>query len=269
MITNDQTIPSLTLEQTADGQNPVVTASITDSAGSVDELRLYRSETPMDPQALPAPIVVLGAAAVSHDDDTVAIDTNYYYRVASVEGGLVRLSAEASVAVVETLAPDYANASVGDEIGGGIYAGTITYADARQFHIIAAKSAGESGSMRWSFSSSGSGITAEDPDDGYQNTQEALGFYNSMPAIEHCLDYTNDGFDDWYMPSENELNLVVQNLSIPDHPEFSINNQLVYRWSSTMKSSDSALTQRFSDGVTFNQNVTQDRPVRPVRRVPV
>ena len=48
-----------------------------------DGHRVYRSASPMDPQALPAPIATLGANVTSYDDGDVVPGNTYYYRVSA------------------------------------------------------------------------------------------------------------------------------------------------------------------------------------------
>lgn len=66
-----------------------------------DGHRVYRSETPMDPQNLPAPLADLGPDVMVYDDGTVLPDTTYYYRTAAYVGGVERVSEEKQVTTTE------------------------------------------------------------------------------------------------------------------------------------------------------------------------
>ena len=57
----------------------------------------------------------------------------------------------------------------------------------------------------------GDGLTNSEIIIETENTM-ALG---SVPACELCMNYSVDGFDDWYLPSRGELNLIYENLDKP------------------------------------------------------
>ena len=48
---------------------------------------------------------------------------------------------------------------------------------------------------------------------GYNNTQTAYGVGYTTDGIGNCWNYSNDGYTDWFMPSLDELVLVIQNKS--------------------------------------------------------
>lgn len=59
-----------------------------------DEVRIYRSETALDPFDLPTPIAVLPADATTHDDTSAAEDTVYFYGVGPARGNVIALATE-------------------------------------------------------------------------------------------------------------------------------------------------------------------------------
>lgn len=61
-----------------------------------DGHRVYRSESPMDPESLPSPLATLGADVTSYDDTTAVDETLYYYRVSSYKGSEEQVSDEIS-----------------------------------------------------------------------------------------------------------------------------------------------------------------------------
>lgn len=271
VITEDQQIPSITASLGYVGENddPVVTLTITDPATDADELRLYRSTSTIDPSALPSPIETLTPSTISDDDAAVSIGITYHYRISSVTGGLVRLSPEVTVEVTENTGPDFTNAQVGDEIGGGIYAGTHTDGT-NTWHVIFAKQAGESAvGPEWGNYATTTGAT--NPDDGLANQTDILTNHDdgSADAFYHCRDYVDaEGNNDYYLPARNELALVDALVST-SHAEFSTDLS-AYRWSSTENSSSGAWSRRFSDGAESNLGKSNTaRRVRPVRRVAV
>lgn len=62
------------------------------SAG--DGFRIYRSDTPMDPDDLPEPLATVTIDKREYDDETVVQDETYYYRVSSYIGLMESVSAE-------------------------------------------------------------------------------------------------------------------------------------------------------------------------------
>jgi len=87
-------------------------------------------------------------------------------------------------------------------------------------------------------------------------------------AARHCADLAYGGYDDWYLPSRNELNDVYLN-------RFAINTTAmanggeaiasVFFWSSTEVSSNNAWRQGFNDGGQWNGNKDDSSRVRAVR----
>ena len=59
-----------------------------------DEIRVYRSTSTMDPEALPAPLATIAAGNLSYTDTTATNGVSYYYRVAFVFGAAVYVSGE-------------------------------------------------------------------------------------------------------------------------------------------------------------------------------
>ena len=70
-----------------------------------------------------------------------------------------------------------------------------------------------------------------------------LGTASWDDAIELCKAYRGGRYDDWHLPTKDELNLIYQNLK--KNEKISGND---WHWSSSQENSDSAWFQRFSDG---------------------
>lgn len=64
-----------------------------DSAAG-DGFRIYRSDTPMDPEALPTPLDEVAITEREYVDTTVVADSTYYYRVSVYAGTTENVSAE-------------------------------------------------------------------------------------------------------------------------------------------------------------------------------
>ncbi len=65
--------------------------------GFVDEQRYYCSETPIDPENLPAPKAILAGDERTYVDTDVEIGKTYYVRVGSVKNGVEKLSIVVSI----------------------------------------------------------------------------------------------------------------------------------------------------------------------------
>lgn len=64
-----------------------------DSAAG-DGFRIYRSATPMDPEALPTPLDTVAITEREYVDATVVADSTYYYRVSVYSGAIEHVSEE-------------------------------------------------------------------------------------------------------------------------------------------------------------------------------
>ena len=71
-----------------------------------------------------------------------------------------------------------------------------------------------------------------------------LGAYKWEEAKKVAKDYRGGGYDDWYLPTKSELNLVFQNLKKTGKIQDD-----TWHWSSSEYSSDRASCQRFFDGL--------------------
>lgn len=69
----------------------------TDTNSIEDGHRIYRSSSPMDPEALPAPLAEVGPGVTEYVDETALPNTTYYYRVAAFLAGLQQVGAEIQV----------------------------------------------------------------------------------------------------------------------------------------------------------------------------
>jgi TolB-like protein len=74
-----------------------------------------------------------------------------------------------------------------------------------------------------------------------------LGAYKWEEAKKVAKDYRGGGYDDWYLPTKSELNLVYQNLKKTGKIQDD-----TWRWSSSEGSNGHAWYQRFSDGDQYD-----------------
>lgn len=159
----------------------------------------------------------------------------------------------------------------GDPFGGGFYIGNYN----GHHYIVSDKSA--EASLRWkTIASTTPGASSET--DGWANT-------NAMdsathPAAQHCKNYGGGGYDDWFLPARNELNLFWINIAPGNpstHNDFKTGGAQALAtpdryWSSTQGGTSSiAWTQEFVNGnQTSNfMNKTNSLFVRPVRKIPI
>jgi len=78
---------------------------------------------------------------------------------------------------------------------------------------------------------------------------EVLGERNRSEAIDLCREYRGGGYDDWYLPSEDKLNYIYQNLR--KSGKISSNSWFI----TSSKSRFSVFRQRFSDG--YQSDITE------------
>lgn len=236
---------------------------------------VYRAPT-LDPQDLPAPVatvdpVAQGATAEWVDSEELTAG-DYDYAVQDFDGsGTGQVSAVSAY----TAPDDYSTVVIGDEIGGGIYAGTDTI-DGTDYHIVSGDAASEAYGLEWKTTRTDT-VGTDSMTDGLANTQamEVAGLADH-PAAAHCLAYGGGGHSDWHMPARSQLTLIYTNLA--GHAEFADNlSSGNYTWASTQReknvsyADEVAYARRFSDG-NETGGYYKDAVgalVRPVRRVAV
>lgn len=73
---------------------PAIRLNWEEANSNEDGHRIYRSDNPMDPNALPTPLATVAADVTTYDDDTVVTGNTYYYRVSAYAGSTERVSDE-------------------------------------------------------------------------------------------------------------------------------------------------------------------------------
>lgn len=84
----------------------------------------------------------------------------------------------------------------------------------------------------------------------------------SSGAAKLCADYVVGKYDDWYLPSQEELALIYTNLKVKDLEKFSTG----YYWSSTEKSSTVAYRYGFLGGNLGEADKSSSQYVRAIRK---
>ena len=81
-------------------------------------------------------------------------------------------------------------------------------------------------------------------------------------AAQVCREYTRNGYRDWFLPSQDELDLMYKNLHQRRLGNFST---VSYHWSSSQLNDESAYCQHFSNGGRSHAEKNVEYYVRPVR----
>lgn len=99
--------------------------------------------------------------------------------------------------------------TIGEAYGGGYYAGKIsTTADGVPTHylIVAPRATGESSAKAWGVDGVSTNITSVI--DGPTNTASLAALGASYQAATFCKGLNIGGFNDWYLPAKNELEVL-------------------------------------------------------------
>jgi hypothetical protein len=87
-------------------------------------------------------------------------------------------------------------------------------------------------------------------DNYYENPSVCSNVSNGSVAAKLCLDYVNGGADDWFLPSENEMKLIYENVHLTGLGNFTTGgvNETILYWTSTEHDDNTAVTEDFSTG---------------------
>ncbi|NTW32174.1 MAG: DUF1566 domain-containing protein [Bacteroidetes bacterium] len=149
-------------------------------------------------------------------------------------------------------------------IGCTYQGGIIAYVDGTGLHgIIAAPNEQSTGTVIWGSGSITTNATGSAVGTGQANTTKIVTVLgaNSLAYIADTL--TLNGYTDWFMPSNNELGLLYNNLYL-HNPSWG-NFSPAWYWSSTESGSANAYGWRFSDGANWVKSKPQAYYLRAVR----
>jgi len=147
--------------------------------------------------------------------------------------------------------------------GGIIFYAKGSVSDGWQF--LEAAPAGTEFTAQWGAYERNVSGTSTSIGTGRRNTQVIAdylkGIGESGKAAQQCVQLNIGGFNDWFLPSKDELDLMYKNLKQKGLGGFSNN----WYWSSSQYTNDTAWIQRFSDGYQNNHYKNSTFSVRAVR----
>jgi hypothetical protein len=139
-------------------------------------------------------------------------------------------------------------------------------------YLEAAPASTEGKNLQWSVSAFDTGAKGVDAGTGKQNTRNIMDASVqaavNAPAARLCDRLEYGGYDDWYLPSKNELGLMYMNLKVDGIGGFG--NE--WYWSSSQghhfytTDQEYAWTQNFSDGSQGGKGKNDTISVRAIRQ---
>lgn len=163
---------------------------------------------------------------------------------------------------------------IGAVFGGGFYAGSMELDGVKYALVVSPKAQGEKMGLEYKKSKLSSADGADTDDDGFYNSCQMDNA--NHPAAQFCRQLQINGFNDWYLPSRDELMLAWMSLG-PNRkktPElFRAGAAEAFEerwyWSSTELASGvgSAWIVNFYNGYQLSYDKNSSTAVRAVRRV--
>ncbi len=152
--------------------------------------------------------------------------------------------------------------NIGDEGPAG---GLIFWAD-DTFYLEAAPE-DEAGFYKWSNTLEEIGTTETEVLTGYNNTLKMLEQDETAPAALICNNKELNGYDDWFLPSQDELNLMYENLYLQELGNFDDTLASSYYWTSSEYNANNAYYQYFYNGAKISTNKeSAENKVRAIRK---
>lgn len=204
-------------------------------------------------------------------------DTYTYLEHDSIDNHLVSLGSwHSNVGILaiktEEQTSEYTVGDIGPS-GGYVFYENPNYATDGWRYLEAAPAINEYTGKVWGGYGTAVGGTGTGIGTGASNTQKIVATFGNAEPYQSKTDYaaklcadlvvTKDGvqYDDWFLPSKDELNLMRQNLYLNNQVGFSGD----YYWSSTEYDAYYAWYQYFIYGTQYNGSRDSDNRVRPVR----
>ncbi len=147
---------------------------------------------------------------------------------------------------------------IGERFGGGI----VFFVDNTGKHGLISSDMDQSSDAKWGFFEEQVGANNKTVGGGKSNTEKiALASKDNQIASRICSELNLNGYDDWFLPSMDELNLIYTNLK-----ELKIGklSDALY-WSSSETDFNNAWLQDFATGVQNEYHVNKIARVRAIR----
>jgi len=140
------------------------------------------------------------------------------------------------------------------EIGDNCFGGVIFYYDSNDDKGIIVSQAQVAATQWGCYETEILGANGTAIGTGLQNTLDIVAGCSEQPiAASECLDYENEGFDDWYLPSIDELLLIYSNVG--PQSMYDLEFQFNFHWSSTEIDSNIADDFHFGLPNSYTGNV--------------
>jgi len=190
-----------------------------------------------------------GSFTVTFDLSKLVIGAVCYVRAFATNSEGTAYGNELSIVIPD---PDF-------KIGQSYKGGTIAYIDTTKLHgFIAADLSGASGT--WGCQGSQvTGASGTAIGTGNQNTIDIVNSCSENTAASYCASLVSGGFDDWYLPSKDELNQLYINRDIIGGFTDDI------YWSSSENNNSNAWSHNFSTGIQDLYYKSHPAHVRPIR----
>ena len=153
--------------------------------------------------------------------------------------------------------------TTGFRIGELHQGGIVFYLDGTNEHGLVCATNNQSTSAKWGCY--GTNLLASDAEIGTGESNTLIivtKCTTSGIAARLCYDLVLNGFNDWFLPSKDELNLMYTNLKLNGKGSFSN----VFYWSSTEGGDQTGWCQDFANGVQDYNFKTNNYHVRAVRK---
>ncbi len=238
-LTMNNITPSITTNDISDIYSTTAQCGgnvISAGTSSVSERGICWSTSPLPTIALPTKIVVgLGVGTFSSNLTGLSTTSKYYIRAYATNSSGTSYGEEKSFTAAY---------KIGEMYGGGY----VFYVDGTGLHGLVCANVDQATDISWYGGTNAlTSAQATDVGTGMANTNTIVGFHGAGTyAAKVCYDLVLNTYNDWYLPSKDELNLMYINLKLNNSNQGGFPNNSY--WSSSEVNIDQAWFQYFGDG---------------------